>query len=30
MNIKNIDNKTKDGKEIIIPNTIIITISNEL
>ena len=30
MNIKNIDNKTKVGKEIIIPNTIIITISNEL
>lgn len=30
MNIKNIDNKTKVGKEIIIPNTIIITISNGL
>ena len=30
MNTKNIDNKTKDGKEIIISNTIIITISNEL
>lgn len=30
MNIKNIDNKIKVGKEIIIPNTIIITISNGL
>ena len=30
MNIKNIDNKTKVGKEIIIPSTIIITISNGL